>query len=80
MRHFIITFVAEFASFWKKPVLEIPFRDIQDLLDKNILKVDMPGEKRPSYSIVFHSEDISGMFSDIKVVEENDQFYLTEKF
>jgi Fic family protein len=34
-------------------------RDIQDLLAKNVLKIDLPGAKRPSYSIVYNSEDIS---------------------
>lgn len=55
-------------------------RDIQDLLDKNILKVDIPGAKRPSYSIVFNPDDISGMFSDIEVANENGQYYLTGMF
>jgi len=55
-------------------------RDIQDLLEKNILKEDIPGAKRPSYSIVYDPEDISGMFSNIEVKEENDHFYLTGKF
>lgn len=55
-------------------------RDIQDLLDKNVLKEDIPGAKRPSYSIVYDSEDISGMFSDVEVKEENGYSYLTGKF
>ena len=35
-------------------------RDIQDLVDKNILKEDIPGAKRPSYSIVYDAEDFQG--------------------
>src|SRR5574344_2966340 len=44
-------------------------RDIQDLLDKNILKEDIPGAKRPSYSIVYAPEDISGLFTDVQVIK-----------
>ncbi len=51
-------------------------RDIRDLLDKNVLKVDIPGAKRPSYSIVYNPDDISGMFSHLAVVKEGDHFYL----
>jgi Fic family protein len=50
-------------------------RDIQDLLDKNVLKIDILGAKRPSYSIVYDTEDISGMFSDIEVKEDGGYFY-----
>lgn len=45
-------------------------RDIQDLLDKNILKEDIPGAKRPSFSIVYDPEDISGLFTDVQVIKE----------
>ena len=31
-------------------------RDIQDLVDKNILIEDIPGAKRPSYSIVYDAD------------------------
>lgn len=55
-------------------------RDIQDLLEKNVLKEDIPGAKRPSYSIVYDSEDISGMFSDMEIKEENGYSYLIGKF
>jgi Fic family protein len=55
-------------------------RDIRDLLVKNVLKVDIPGAKRPSYSIVYNSEDLSQLFSDIEVREENGHFFLTGKF
>lgn len=34
-------------------------RDIQDLVSKNVLCEDIPGAKRPSYSIVYNSEDNS---------------------
>ena len=37
-------------------------RDIQDLVAKNILAEDIPGAKRPSYSIVYNPEDISALF------------------
>jgi Fic family protein len=45
-------------------------RDIQDLLTKNVLTVDIPGAKRPSYSIVYTPDDISLLFGDIEVREE----------
>ena len=46
-------------------------RDIQDLVDKNILKEDIPGAKRPSYSIVYDAEDLTQFFTDVNIVEEN---------
>jgi Fic family protein len=55
-------------------------RDIQDLLAKNVLKIDIPGAKRPSYSIIYNSEDISQLFSNIEVHEEENKFYLTGIF
>jgi Fic family protein len=55
-------------------------RDIQDLLAKNVLKIDIPGAKRPSYSIVYNLEDISVFFSDIEVREEDGKFYLIGRF
>jgi hypothetical protein len=51
-------------------------RDIQDLVDKNILKEDIPGAKRPSYSIVYDSEDLTQFFTDINITEENGIPYL----
>ena len=46
-------------------------RDIQDLLDKNILVEDIPGAKRPSYSIVYDAEDHTQFFSEVSIIEEN---------
>ena len=51
-------------------------RDIQDLVDKNILIEDIPGAKRPSYSIVYDSEDLTQFFTDINITEENGIPYL----
>ena len=51
-------------------------RDIQDLLGKNILIEDIPGAKRPSYSIVYDAEDLTRFFSDVNVTEENGIHYL----
>ena len=42
-------------------------RDIQDLVSKNILCEDIPGAKRPSYSIVYDTEDITQYFLDISL-------------
>lgn len=51
-------------------------RDIQDLVEKNILIEDIPGAKRPSYSIVCDTEDLSQFFTDVNIVEENGIPYL----
>ena len=51
-------------------------RDIQDLVNKNILIQDIPGAKRPSYSIVFDAEDLTQFFTDINITEENGIPYL----
>lgn len=37
-------------------------RDIQDLVDKEILRENIPGAKRPSYSIIYDPEDITSFF------------------
>lgn len=54
-------------------------RDIQDLVDKGILREDIPGAKRPSYSICYGTEasDLTNTVSDIKIIEENNEYYLT---
>ena len=51
-------------------------RDIQDLVYKNILIEDIPGAKRPSYSIVYDAEDLSQFFTDVNIAEENGIPYL----
>ena len=55
-------------------------RDIQDLVAKGILREDIPGAKRPSYSIVYNSEDITEFFSDITIEEDNGIYYLTANY
>ena len=55
-------------------------RDIQDLVDKNILAEDIPGAKRPSYSIVYDAEDLTQFFTDVNIVEENGIQYLKAMF
>ncbi|MCQ2216778.1 MAG: Fic family protein [Bacteroidales bacterium] len=55
-------------------------RDIQDLLDKNILVEDIPGAKRPSYSIVYDAEDLTQFFTEVNVIEENGVHYLRALF
>ena len=55
-------------------------RDIQDLVDKNILKEDIPGAKRPSYSIVYDAEDLTQFFTDVSITEENGIQYLKALF
>lgn len=55
-------------------------RDIQDLVDKNILRIDIPGAKRPSYSIVYDSEDLAQFFTDVTIAEDNGIYYLCALF
>ncbi len=55
-------------------------RDIQELVAKDILREDIPGAKRPSYSIVYAPEDIVGFFTDVNVVEEDGICYLTATY
>lgn len=51
-------------------------RDIQDLVSKNVLREDIPGAKRPSYSIVYDDDDLSQLFGDVRVVDDNGRAYL----
>lgn len=53
-------------------------RDIQDLVGKGVLHEDIPGAKRPSYSIVNISNlsEIVSSFSDIKVNVEESESYI----
>ena len=51
-------------------------RDIQDLVDKNILIEDIPGAKRPSYSIIYDAENLTQFFNEVSITEENGIPYL----
>lgn len=51
-------------------------RDIQDLVGKGILREDIPGAKRPSYSIIYDPEDITPFFSEIRVDNNDDNYFL----
>lgn len=55
-------------------------RDIQDLVEKNVLIEDMPGAKRPSYSIVYDAEDLTQFFTEVSITEENGIPYLHALF
>ena len=55
-------------------------RDIQDLVEKNILVIDIPGAKRPSYSIVYYAEDLTQFFADVTITEEKGISYLCALF
>jgi len=55
-------------------------RDIQDLVDKNILVETVPGAKRPSYSIVYDVEDMTQFFTDVTITEEKGIPYLHALF
>ena len=51
-------------------------RDIQDLVSKAILREDIPGAKRPSYSIIYDPEDICAFFTEVSIVEEKGNKYI----
>lgn len=51
-------------------------RDIQDLVGKNTLREDIPGAKRPSYSIIYDPEDLTMFFTDVRIEEQNGSSYL----
>lgn len=55
-------------------------RDIQDLIEKEILREDIPGAKRPSYSIIYDPEDITQFFSNVEIKKENEVYYLTSLY
>ncbi len=51
-------------------------RDIQDLIEKDILREDIPGAKRPSYSIIYDLENITAFFSEISVEDKSGNQYI----
>ena len=51
-------------------------RDIQDLVDKEILQEDIPGAKRPSYSIIYDPEDITSFFSEVTIEQQDGNQYI----
>jgi Fic family protein len=57
-------------------------RDIQDLVQKGLLREDTPEAKRPSYSINYgvDSADITSSFSNINIIKEGDDFYLAATY
>ena len=55
-------------------------RDIQNLVDKNILVENIPGAKRPSYSIVYDAEDLTQFFTNVTITKENGIPYLHALF
>lgn len=55
-------------------------RDIKDLVDKNLLIEDIPGAKRPSYSIVYNAEDLTQFFTDVSIIKEDGKSYLKASF
>ena len=51
-------------------------RDLQDLVEKEILREDIPGAKRPSYSIIYDPDDITVYFSEIRIEQQNGNQYI----
>lgn len=57
-------------------------RDINDLVEKKILIIDIPNAKRPSYSINYTSDNsnITHLFTDVIIKQENNLFYIEAKY
>ena len=57
-------------------------RDIQDLVQKGLLREDIPGAKRPSYSICYGTErsNLTALFTDLSIVEESGEFFLLAQY
>ena len=57
-------------------------RDIQDLVQKGVLREDFPGAKRPSYSICYRTtkSNITDKLKDINIIEEDNEYYLTATY
>ena len=57
-------------------------RDIQDLVQKGVLREDVPGAKRPSYSICYggQTSDLTKLLSDTCIIKEDQDFYLTTTY
>lgn len=51
-------------------------RDIQSLVNNNILREDIPGAKRPSYSIVYDHEDLSLLFTNVTIENKDKTNYI----
>lgn len=51
-------------------------RDINDLVEKEILSVDIPGAKRPSFSIVYTKTALTEFITEVEIKEENGIPYL----
>lgn len=58
-------------------------RDIQDLVAKGVLRMDVPGAKRPSYSIVnmgLTDDATFSLFTDVRITTEGSIDYLEATF
>lgn len=57
-------------------------RDLQDLLSKGVIREDVPGAKRPSYSLCYFqdNDDIARLFTDVCVEEDGGMPYLHASF
>ena len=84
LNHFLDGYEAKITSkTWAtlaKCSRDTAIRDIQNLVDKNILVENIPGAKRPSYSIVYDVEDLTQFFTDVTITKENGIPYLHALF
>ncbi len=52
-------------------------RDIQYLVAKGILRENIPGAKRPSYSIIYNADSVAALFTHVGVEAHDGVYYLT---
>lgn len=57
-------------------------RDIDYLVKENILVIDIPNAKRPSYSINYGMTNLSFInnFTDVTIINDNENYYLSATF
>ena len=77
----IVTTILNKSFFWQKassvPMTERQTQMLNLFLDgyeakiTSKLKEDIPGAKRPSYSIVYDAEDLTQFFTEVSITEEN---------
>lgn len=65
---------------WQNARRTQPFVIFKTWCEKNILVIDIPGAKRPSYSIVYDAEDLTQFFADVTITEEKGIPYLCALF
>lgn len=64
----VVAVLMDAVEHYDRPISkDTAIRDIQDLVTKEVLRVDVPGAKRPSFSIIYDENDLTQVFSDVRV-------------